>query len=592
MNLFYLSEYYKIRKECKKCEKGLNFDMKYLDERISSLADKIYKSNRKKFADFKGFSYKIGLMATELYDMGGHTPCVLNFAKSIYETEKNPLFITRIKSTQKKGANALGKVSQYCMVHGTDFHSYKFEKTLIEMYKEIAENTPEVMFVYIHQHDILAAALIHLLKKNFGMKFVFNNHASHFPNLGMSMSDVILEGMPSTKKITNEKRHLYNCVVTGLQSKNKEDIRYYSKDEILKKRTELGVNEEELLTVSGGSSYKYFDNNGSAHFEMIKELLTKLPNLKHLAITNLSPEQKEIIDEIFKENEEIKKRLIFHPLTPQYDLLFQSGDLFIDSFPVSAAMTQIDLMGMKVPAVVKINTENPAHSFHEYMPQDYPYMYETVEDMKKGILYLLENKTAREQIVQSNYDFWLKNYESENVKKKYLEIAENLKNDIELVNFLEVPYELRMETRNWRNSEKIAKWFKIPFIDEETHKKWLESLKNETPKNIAFLIKHNGSFAGVTYFHSINYETKSADWGIYIYEDALRGKGIGSIALEKSIDFAFNSLGLKKIFLDVLNTNEKAKNLYTSKGFKYCGEENGFIRMELIKGGKCRGKFI
>ena len=584
MNPFYLLEYYKIRKECKKCEKKLVFDMKFLDERISKLADKMYCQNRKNFAEFKGFSYKLGLIATELYDMGGHTPCVLNFAKSIYETEKSPLFITRIKSTQKKGAKALEKVSKSCNVYGEDFHSYKSENTLIEIYNKVIENAPEVMFVYIHQHDILAVSLMHLLKKNTGMKFVFNNHASHFPNLGMSISDVILEGMPSTKKITNEKRHLYNCVVTGLQSKNKEDIKYYSEEEISKKRAELGVKDEELLTVSGGSSYKYFESDRSEHFEMIKRILKQVPNLKHLAITNLSKEQKEITDKIFEGEDDAKKRLIFHPLTSEYDLLFQSSDLFIDSFPISSAMTQIDLMGMKVPSVVKINIENPAHSFHEYMPQGYPYMYEKVEDMENGILYLLGNKSERERIIQNNYDFWLKNYESENVKKKYLEIAENLKNDTDLVNFLEIPFELQMETRLWRNSERVAKWFKIPSIDEETHKNWLESLKKEFPKNIAFMIKHNGEFIGVTYFHTINYEAKSADWGIYIYDENLRGKGIGAKALQKSIDFAFYKLNLEKIFLDVLNTNEKAKKLYMSKGFNYCGEENGFIRMELKKG--------
>ena len=583
MNPFYLLEYYKIRSNCKKCEKELIFDMKHLDERISLLADKIYNQNRKKFGTFKGFSYKIGLIATELYDMGGHTPCVLNFAKSIYETKKSPLFITRIKSTEKKGAKALKKVSDFCGIFGFNFHSYKFEKTLTEIYNKVLENAPEVMFVYIHQHDILAAALIHLLKKNLGMKFVFNNHASHFPNLGMSMSDVILEGMPSTKKVTNEKRHLYNCVVTGLQSKNKEDVKYYSEEKIKEKRMELGIKEDEILTVSGGSSYKYFDQNGSEHFEMIKALLKTVPHLKHLAITNLSDEQKEIIDRIFERDEDIKRRLIFHSLTPEYDLLFQSADLFIDSFPVSAAMTQIDLMGMKVPTVVKINTENPAHSFHEYMPPKYPYMYENVEDMKNGILYLLENKAEREKIAQSNYDFWLSNYESENVKKKYLEIVEDLKNDIELVNFLEVPYELQMETRNWRNSENVAKWFKIPSIDENTHKNWLESLKKENPKNIAFIIKYKENFAGVTYFHSVNYETKSADWGIYIYDENMRGKGLGSKALKKSIKYAFDVLGFEKLYLDVLSTNEPAKRVYMNHGFEYCGEENGFIRMKLDK---------
>ena len=61
------------------------------------------------------------------------------------------------------------------------------------------------------------------------------------------------------------------------------------------------------------------------------------------------------------------------------------------------------------------------------------------------------------------------------LKKRYVKFFNNLNKDIELINFLEVPYEIQLETRNWRNSNSVLKWFKIPFIDEETRKNWLES---------------------------------------------------------------------------------------------------------------------
>ena len=91
-------------------------------------------------------------------------------------------------------------------------------------------------------------------------------------------------------------------------------------------------------------------------------------------------------------------------------------------------MTQIDLMSMKVPTVVKINLENPTWTFHEYMPENYPYMYERVEDMENGILYLLSNREERQRVAESNYDFWLNHNESDCVKKKYLAIVEELVN--------------------------------------------------------------------------------------------------------------------------------------------------------------------
>lgn len=427
-SLLNLVEYYRIRKECKKCEKNLIFDMKYLDERISKFADKIYSKNQKLFIKQASYVSVVGFMASELYDLGGHTPCLVNLAESLYENKKMPLFITRINSTYKRGKRTMNKLAKCCDIFGVDFHSYKFVSSLIELYNKIVQNPPKVMFLYVHQHDILATALIHLLKVNTDIKFAFFDHASHFPNLGMTMANIIIEELTYTAKTLVEKRHITDIPYRkcGLQSKRKEDVKYYLKEELDKKRKELGVKEKELLTVSGGSSYKYFEENGSTHYEMIKEILEKTPNLKHLAITNLTPEQVQIVDRIFENSPDAKKRLIFHQLTPQFDILFQCADLFIDSFPISSAMTQIDLMGMKVPTVVKINLENPTWTFHEYMPEDYPYMYERVEDMEKGILYLLSNKEERKKIAENNYQHWLVNYENDVVKEKYQDIIKEV----------------------------------------------------------------------------------------------------------------------------------------------------------------------
>ena len=426
MNLSGLVEYYRIRKECKKCEKELIFDMRFLDEQISVLADKIYNENKKHFDTIKDFVTDTGFMATELYDLGGHTPCLVNLAESLYENQKFPLFITKLKTSYQKAPKTMKKLEKCCNIEGLDFHSYKFINSVIRLYNMIVNNPPRVMILYIHQHDILAAAVMHLLKKNTDIKLVFFDHATHFPNIGMTMCDLVLELLPLTEKITNDKRKLTNCEIVGLQSKKADEVKYYSAEELKNKRAALGVREDNLLTVSGGSSYKYFDKKGSEHYQMIKELLHEIPNLKHLAITNLSAEQEKIIDNIFKNSPEERKRLIFHNLTPEYDILFQSGDLFIDSFPVSSAMTQIDLMGMKVPTVVKINTENPSWTFHEYMPENYPYMYKTAEEMKKGIIGLLKDKTKREELAKSNYEFWMTHYESNVVKEKYLRITEEL----------------------------------------------------------------------------------------------------------------------------------------------------------------------
>ena len=151
---------------------------------------------------------------------------------------------------------------------------------------------------------------------------------------------------------------------------------------------------------------------------------------------------------------------------------------------------------------------------------------------------------------------------------------------IELVNFLSISYELQLQTRNWRNQKNVSDFFKIKFIDEETHTKWLHKLTEKKPTTIAFLIKYDNNFVGVTYFHSISYERNLGEWGIYISNENIRGLGIGTMALSECINFAKNNLKLKKIYLYVLNTNNKAISLYEKIGFRLIENKSKFLRYE------------
>lgn len=396
------------------------FNVTYLDNKIKKDSDNIYNENFDKFNNFK---HKYGFFASELYKTGGHTPCLVNLATSLAEKQQNPLFLSRLNTCYKNAPDIMNTLELTCNVYGISNYELK------DLYNQIIENCPEIAFVYIHPDDVVFASVMYLLKKHTPIKLIYFNHSSHFPNLGMNFVDLILEGMPATQNITKEKRKLsITTKIIGLQSIGANETKYCDGKEIENKRRELGVDKNELLTVSGGTSYKFFDEKASKYFEMIKELLVEKQNLKHLIITNLSDKQKEIVDKILKNEKEAYSRLIFHKITPDFELLFQCADVFIDSFPVSSALTQVDLMRLKVASVVKINKDVPELSFHEYQMENYPYMFEDIQDMKNGIIELLDDEQKRKETIAKNYDFWLKNYEKKVVKDKYLRIVEEVKN--------------------------------------------------------------------------------------------------------------------------------------------------------------------
>lgn len=395
-----------------------DFDVRRFDAQISEMVA------GQKTVKCRSDKHKIAFLATALYDMGGHTKCIRDLAMSLSDCYEEALFLTRMTETMKKAPETVCVLKQYLTIINADISSWSFRKKVTAFANNIIRYGMKTLLVYIHPDDVFGTAVLSLIKRMTSVKIIYFNHASHFPCLGMSFADIILEGMPSTKKITEEKRHFNNCCVVGLQSLNKNDTVYFADEKKQSEKAKLGVNSGELVTMSGGSSYKFFDENGSEYFEMIKRLLQKEPLLKHIVISEFNSEQKAVIDRIFALNAEAKKRLIFVPYRPDFDILFQCADVFIDSFPVSSALTQIDLMRNKIASVVKINRDKPEFSFHEYQMPDYPYMFEDVKDMEKAICELLYDENKRKEIIEKNYRYWLSTYESSVVRDKYVEIIE------------------------------------------------------------------------------------------------------------------------------------------------------------------------
>ncbi len=149
---------------------------------------------------------------------------------------------------------------------------------------------------------------------------------------------------------------------------------------------------------------------------------------------------------------------------------------------------------------------------------------------------------------------------------------------IELINFLNVSYQTQMETLKWRNSSRVAKYFQIKNIEEETHKKWLEKLKDIKPSTIAFFINCNKRNIGVTYFHSVDYENKQCDWGVYIFYDELRDQGVGTKVLLLCLDYAKHELKMNTIYLEVLSNNQRAMTVYEKVGFQLVKEKDNIRR--------------
>lgn len=125
----------------------------------------------------------------------------------------------------------------------------------------------------------------------------------------------------------------------------------------------------------------------------------------------------------------------------------------------------------------------------------------------------------------------------------------------------------------WRNSEFIRDHFIYrKEITAADHQKWLDE-KVKTGKVVQFVIClcESNKPVGSVYIQNVDLLHKNAEYGIFIGEEAATGKGCGTDAAKLMIQYAFEVLGLHKLYLRVLSNNERAIRSYERAGFKVEG---------------------
>lgn len=135
----------------------------------------------------------------------------------------------------------------------------------------------------------------------------------------------------------------------------------------------------------------------------------------------------------------------------------------------------------------------------------------------------------------------------------------------------------------WRNSGAVRENFIFrETFTEEMHNHWLDT-KVASGEVVQYIIvdKSDQKPVGSVYFRDISEKNRSAEYGIFIGEDSARGKGLGKEAIRLFTDFGFDTLGLHRISMRVLDRNEASIKVNESLGFV---REGVFRDMELLDG--------
>lgn len=113
---------------------------------------------------------------------------------------------------------------------------------------------------------------------------------------------------------------------------------------------------------------------------------------------------------------------------------------------------------------------------------------------------------------------------------------------------------------------------RIPLYPEE-ERAWLKGLHKNVERNQVFGITliETGELIGMMGLHRIDWVSRRASTSAWIASDAHRSIGLGSEAKLLLLDYAFNTLMLRKICSYVLATNTRSRRYNEKCGYKVEG---------------------
>jgi len=134
----------------------------------------------------------------------------------------------------------------------------------------------------------------------------------------------------------------------------------------------------------------------------------------------------------------------------------------------------------------------------------------------------------------------------------------------------------------WRNLPAVAAAMYTDHpISEAEHARWFaRAMSDETMRY--WIIELDGDPVGLAGLYDISMRQQRAYVALYLGDERVRGRGVGSAADMLLIRYAFEELGLDKLCAEVIATNEPGVEVHRHHGFKI----DGVLRGHVIKAGR------
>lgn len=139
--------------------------------------------------------------------------------------------------------------------------------------------------------------------------------------------------------------------------------------------------------------------------------------------------------------------------------------------------------------------------------------------------------------------------------------------------------------RIWQNDPAIrdlTMGFRFP-VQMDTVKSWLQTrAQGNGQREAGFSIFFRDTGIGACFLRGIDWINGTGEFGIYVGDQTMQGKGVGYCASVLLLDYAFHGLNLRRLSIEVLADSKGAIRLYQRLGFQH----EGVARSQVLIGGQ------
>lgn len=134
----------------------------------------------------------------------------------------------------------------------------------------------------------------------------------------------------------------------------------------------------------------------------------------------------------------------------------------------------------------------------------------------------------------------------------------------------------------WRNSPEVAAYmYSDHAIGQREHDHWFDVVRHDSRRRY-WVVEVNGEPVGLANLADIDLNHRRCAWAYYLASPTVRGLGVGSYVEFLVIDHVFSTLGLDKLWCEVLITNEAVWRLHELHGF----QREAHYREHVLKNGR------